>query len=300
MHAGARADIDDVIGAADRIFVVLNDDYRVAEVAQIGQRREQALVIALVQADRRLVQHVHHADQSRAYLAGQPDPLGLAAGQRLGAAVERQVVESDVDQEAQAFVDLLDDLRRDLALLARQVEVVEEREAAFDRHRGDRRQRVFSDEHIAGTLVEPRAAALRAVMGGDITGQLLAHCVGFGLAVATLHVVEDALERVALLDDPAAVVEVAELDRLEAAAAQYGLADLVGQVPPGGLGIEAEMLAERADHLEVVSVAAVPATHRAAGQRKLRVADDLRWIEILLDAQTVAAGAGADRIVERK
>jgi hypothetical protein len=39
-------------------------------------------VVALVQADRRLVEHVEHADQAGADLGGQPDALRLAAGQR--------------------------------------------------------------------------------------------------------------------------------------------------------------------------------------------------------------------------
>ena len=112
VHAGARAHVDDVVGREDRLLVVLDDDHGVAEVAQVHERVEQALVVALVQADRRLVEDVHHADEARADLAREPDALRLAAGQRLGAAVERQVVEPDVDQELQAVADLVDDLRR--------------------------------------------------------------------------------------------------------------------------------------------------------------------------------------------
>ena len=50
------------------------------------QRFEQPRVVALVQADRRLVEHVEHAGEARADLRGQPDALALAAGQRAGAA----------------------------------------------------------------------------------------------------------------------------------------------------------------------------------------------------------------------
>ena len=94
---GSGADVDDVIGAADGVLVVLDDDHRVADVAQLHQRLQQSLVVALMQADRRLVEHVHHAGQSRADLRRQADALRLAARKRFSRAVERQVVEADVD-----------------------------------------------------------------------------------------------------------------------------------------------------------------------------------------------------------
>ena len=37
MHAGARAYIDYVVGASNRFFVVLHDDHRVAEIAQMKE-----------------------------------------------------------------------------------------------------------------------------------------------------------------------------------------------------------------------------------------------------------------------
>ena len=106
--ARARADVDDPVGRGDGVLVVLDDDEGVAEVAQPRQRLDQPVVVALVQPDRRLVQDVEHADQARADLGGQPDALGLAAGQRAGRPVEREVVQADVEQEAQPGLDLLD------------------------------------------------------------------------------------------------------------------------------------------------------------------------------------------------
>ena len=94
--AGAGAEVDDVVGGPHRVFVVLDDDDRVAQVAQVGERVEQPLVVARVQADRRLVEDVEHADQAAADLAGQANALRLAAGERRGGAVERQIFEADV------------------------------------------------------------------------------------------------------------------------------------------------------------------------------------------------------------
>jgi hypothetical protein len=82
MRARAGAEVYDVIGPADRLFVVFDHEHRVAQVAQLGERVEQPFVVARVQSDRRLVEHVEYAAQLRADLRGQADALSFAAGQR--------------------------------------------------------------------------------------------------------------------------------------------------------------------------------------------------------------------------
>ena len=75
------AEVDHVVGRPHRVFVVLDDDHGVALIARAAQRFQQPVVVARVQADRRLVEDVEHADQAGADLRGQPDALALAAGQ---------------------------------------------------------------------------------------------------------------------------------------------------------------------------------------------------------------------------
>ena len=58
---------------------MLNDKDGIAVVAQGLQRVNQALVIALMQTDRRLVEDVEDVDQAGADLCGQPDALAFAA-----------------------------------------------------------------------------------------------------------------------------------------------------------------------------------------------------------------------------
>ena len=82
VDARAGAEIDDVIGVADRVLVMLDHDHRVAEIAQPLERFEQPVIVALVQADARLVEHVEHARQARADLAGEPDALRFTPGER--------------------------------------------------------------------------------------------------------------------------------------------------------------------------------------------------------------------------
>ena len=67
---------------------------------------------------RRLVEHVEHAGEAGADLRGEADALALAAGQRAGGARERQIIEADIDQEAQPVADFLQDADGDLVLLA--------------------------------------------------------------------------------------------------------------------------------------------------------------------------------------
>ena len=112
--ASPRADVHHPVRGPDGVLVVLDHDQRVAQVAQPQQGLEQPVVVPLVQPDGRLVQHVEHADQAGADLGREPDPLRLAAGQRAGGPVQRQVVQADVEQEAEPGIDLLEDPAGDL------------------------------------------------------------------------------------------------------------------------------------------------------------------------------------------
>jgi hypothetical protein len=75
--AGPGAEVHDVVGGADRLLVVFDDEDGVAEIAEAGERGEQRAVVALVQPDRRLVEDVEHAGQVGADLRRQPDALPL-------------------------------------------------------------------------------------------------------------------------------------------------------------------------------------------------------------------------------
>ena len=67
--------VDQMVGGADGVLVMFHHQNGVAEVAQPPQRAQQAFVVALVQADRGFVQHIQHAGQAGADLAGQADAL---------------------------------------------------------------------------------------------------------------------------------------------------------------------------------------------------------------------------------
>ena len=77
------------------VGVVLDDEQASCPRSrQVHERVEQPRVVARVQADRRLVEHVADAAQVAAELGGEADALRLAAGQRRRVAVEGQVAEA--------------------------------------------------------------------------------------------------------------------------------------------------------------------------------------------------------------
>jgi hypothetical protein len=125
---------------------------------------------------------------------------GLAAAERLGAAVQAQVVQAHVVQELQPQADLAHHLVGDLGLGAVQLQRGRSRPAP--------RQRGVADLVDGARLGRPRrssrgapraqarAGAVRAGLQAAVARQFLAHRHRVGLAVAPLHVGDDALERV--------------------------------------------------------------------------------------------------------
>lgn len=130
---GAGADVDHPIRCADGVLVVFDDDQRVPEIAQPGESVDQPAVVALVQTDRRLVEHVEDTDETGADLGGEPDSLGFTTGQGGGGASESEVVEAHVEQEAEPCLHFLEDLTGDRRFAGAESEAVQEVGARGDR-----------------------------------------------------------------------------------------------------------------------------------------------------------------------
>ena len=300
MQAGARPHVDDVVGAVDRFLVVLDDDDGVSGVAQAYQGVDQAAVVALVQPDRGLVEDVHHPDEPCPDLAREPDPLRLPAGEGLGGAVEREVVEPHVDEELQPLRDLPEDPARDLRLRPAEIEIPEEIPRRADRQRGEGGEGLAGDEDVARGPVEPGAAAGVAGAGAEVLRELVADHARFRLPVPALHVGDHALEGVLADVAPAPLVAEGEADDLGAAAVEDGLAHRRGQLAEGDVEVEAVVRGERLDDLEVVGVAPIPAADRAAGQAQLRMGDDPGRIEEGAHPEPVTLPARPGGVVERE
>lgn len=96
VNACAWAEIDDVIGRADRFLVMFDDDEGVAASFKVAKGGEESLVIAGMEADGGFVEHVEDSLKVGAELSGQADPLGFSTGEGGGGAVKMEVVEADV------------------------------------------------------------------------------------------------------------------------------------------------------------------------------------------------------------
>ena len=107
MNAGIGTDIDDIVGGAHGILVVLDDDQGIAQIPQMFERGKQFFVVPLMKPDGGLVQNIQNAGQPRADLGRQADALRLPARKRARAARERQIAQADVRQEGKPRPDFL-------------------------------------------------------------------------------------------------------------------------------------------------------------------------------------------------
>jgi len=304
MDACARPHVDDIVGVADRILVMLDDDHAVAQVAQALQGHEQTVIVALVQADRGFIEDVEDAGQPATDLGRQANALGFATGQRAAGAIEVEIIETDIVEEAQALDDFLENGLGDLVLLI--VELV--------RHRGEEIERVHDRSAggegniLARNLdrqrfgFEARTVAGFAGLGALIFAQFLAHPGGFGLQQTAVEIADDALKRFLHLIALAAIHEF-QGDRLAAGTVQDDELHFARQVRPGCVEAEAEFLGQRAEHLHIIGTGRVgfcPGDDRALFEAQGFVGDDQFGVELQPFAKAVARRAGAHGRVKGK
>src|SRR5690606_36748800 len=75
--SGTRTNIDDIVGCQHHFLVVLDDDHRVAQVAQVFERTDQADIVSCVQADAGFIQNIEYTDKLGSDLCCQADTLSF-------------------------------------------------------------------------------------------------------------------------------------------------------------------------------------------------------------------------------
>ena len=131
-------------------------------------------------------------------------------------------------------------------------------------------------------------------------GELLAHGVGIGIAIAPGHVGDNAFEGLLLDVFPAAIIEVGELDLFVITAVQDDLADFFAEFLERLVHVEAIVFRQRTQHLEVIHIAPVPTAYRTFAQAQFRMGDHTLRIEKLAYPQAVTTGTGSGRVIEGK
>ena len=197
------ADVDEVVGCPHGVLVVLHHDEGVAQIPQVLQGLQEHVVVPLVEADGGLVQDIQHPHEGGADLGGQADALALTAGEGPGLAVQGQVGKAHALEEAQAGLDLLQDLPGDLGLGLGEDQSVHKGQGLVHRlvtefvdvqsaHR-DGQSLLFQAAASAGGAGALAHALLQFLPGG----------IRLGLHEAALHVVQNAFK--GLLEGPLAV-----------------------------------------------------------------------------------------------
>jgi hypothetical protein len=220
--AGPGAEIEDVVGLTDGVFIMLDDEHGVAEVAEVFKRFDEALVVALMQADGWLVENIKNATQARTDLSGEADALAFAAGEGCGGAVEGKVVEADGVEEFEAFDDLALQTVGDYAVAAGEAHGARAAEGAFEGEGGKvgdgkvlascgfgRRSipglkcetwgtrfcgGADGDGYGEGLWAEAAPLAARAGRSGHVLHHVLAVALRFGVVEIGAEIGEDAVE----------------------------------------------------------------------------------------------------------
>ena len=95
-----------MVGGADDVFVVFDDDDGVAHITKLAQDPNESVGVARMEPDGGFVEDVETAHQATAERSGEVDTLAFAARKRIAEAVEREIAESHFVEEAEAAADL--------------------------------------------------------------------------------------------------------------------------------------------------------------------------------------------------
>src|SRR5215472_5821308 len=111
--AGPGAEVQNSVGRFHDIGIMLDHKDRISEVPQIPQDPDQAMGVAAVQSDGRLVEHIQGPNEPRSKGGCQLNALGFATRKRGGKAIKRQIFEPNIIQESQTFLNFHQELLAD-------------------------------------------------------------------------------------------------------------------------------------------------------------------------------------------
>ncbi len=178
MNSSAGADVYDIVRRKNSIFIVFDDDNGVAGIAELQKRLNEAIIIARMQADSRLIEHIERTDETGTKLRCQADALRFPARERVRAAIERKVFDADIEHELQPVFDFLQNNLGNGLLSSGELELEKKIHCVSDRKRGEvhdvyafsfsglaaliERRFHIAQENMERFIAQTRALALRA------------------------------------------------------------------------------------------------------------------------------------------
>ena len=305
MLARARSHVDQIVGGFDQVEVVLHHQHGVAQIAQAAQDVDQPLRVAGMQTNRRLVEDVKHARQTRPEQGSQPQALGFARRESRRGTFQTQVADSHFQQSPDALVQVIQNRTGDAHFLGGEMrrQGLDPRVEVVERQLRNRDDGLARHGHGAAFGAQARAFAVETGLGGEEVLQFFEiGGVGGVLVVAALEVGDHALE--ASLRVGGGRLDIGEVAaELRAVGAVQKQVALDGRVILDGFGrveLEAKILARVLHDLAVVvAVELDPAIDGEFGDALALVheaADD----GLAHHAQTRAGGAGSRGFVERE
>ena len=135
--AGTRSDIYDIIRCQHGVFIMFYHHQGIAQIPQILQCIQQFVIVSLVQTDTGLIQDIADTYQTGTDLGCQTDTLCLTTGQSSGSSRQRQILQTNIHQEAYSGADLFQHTLANELLLFRQGHGVQELLQIPDGHGSD-------------------------------------------------------------------------------------------------------------------------------------------------------------------
>ena len=302
VHTGTGAYVHDIVRAAHGVLVVLDHNDRIAQIPQVFQGSDELIVVPLMQADGRLVQHIEHTGQSAADLGGQADALALAAGQRARRPGQREVIQTHALQKLQAVFDLLHDLAADLLLLFGEVRLVlpDKFQLVPDGHLAELADVLVPDGHGKHHRLQALSVAVRTLHAGHKAADFFLHPLAARLAEAALQIFHNALKGV-VVHPAAELVGAVHLDLFAVGAVEQGVHRLGAHLLDGRIQRKAVFFTKaKIIHLAHRAFSVVPAAglDGTLPDGKAAVGQDAILVHPHKGAKAGAFFAGAQRVIE--
>ena len=175
-----------------------------------------------MQADGRLVKYIEDSDQTRTDLRGETDALRLSSGERARRTAEREVSKTDVLEEPEPRLYLLDDHAAYLLFPVRElrIEVLKEVKSLHHRKVGEFHYVFAAYRNSQDRVFQLAPLADRAHVLSHHVADLLFYEVGVCLAPSAFEARNDALESVVHMRDSAAAALVSVLEPARAGAVE--------------------------------------------------------------------------------